>query len=371
MSGKIEPIVMPKWGLAMTEGTVVEWSVSEGDPIAPGQEILEIETTKLANVFEAPTGGTLRRRVAGDGETLPVGALLAVIADDEVGDDEIDAFVSGFVVEVAEDADDAAGPEPQRIDAGGRSIRYLEMGIGDTAPVVLIHGFGADLGAWMFVQPGLAENTATFALDLPGHGGSAKDVGGATLADFAETVAAFMTAREIGLAHFVGHSLGGGVAIEMALRFPASVSSLSLVAPSGLGPEINGAFIQGFIEAGRRKELKPVLEDLVADPSLISRDMVNDVLKFKRLDGVIPGLTAISEAAFGGGRQQTVLADRLGEIACPMQVIWGAEDKILPVSHADAFPGSTHILPNTGHMPHMEQAAEVTRLISALIADDG
>ena len=113
------------------------------------------------------------------------------------------------------------------------------------------------------------------------------------------------------------------------------------------------------------------MKTLVADPSLISRDMVNDVLKFKRLDGVIPGLTAISEAAFGGGRQQTVLADQLGAIACPMQVIWGAEDKILPVSHADAFPGSTHILPDTGHMPHMEQAAEVTRLISALIADSG
>ena len=369
MSGKIEPIVMPKWGLAMTEGTVVEWSVAEGDPVTPGQEILEIETTKLANVFEAPTGGTLRRRVAGDGETLPVGALLAVVADDDVGDDEIDAFVSGFVVEVDEDAEDAAGPEPQRIDAGGRSIRYLEIGAGETAPVVLIHGFGADLGAWMFVQPGLAETSATFALDLPGHGGSSKDVGGAMLSDFADTVAAFMEACGIGSAHLVGHSLGGGVAMEMALRFPASVSSLSLVAPSGLGPEINGAFIQGFIEAGRRKDLKPVLQDLVADPSLISRDMVNDVLKFKRLDGVVEGLNAISEAAFGGGRQQTVLADRLGEIACPMQVIWGADDKILPVSHAEAFSGGAHILANTGHMPHMEQAAEVTRLISALIAD--
>ncbi|MGI9414266.1 MAG: acetoin dehydrogenase dihydrolipoyllysine-residue acetyltransferase subunit, partial [Hyphomicrobiales bacterium] len=356
---------------AMTEGTVVEWSVAEGDPVTPGQEILEIETTKLANVFEAPTGGTLRRRVAGDGETLPVGALLAVIADDDVEDDEIDAFVSGFVVEVDEDAEAAAEPEPQRVDAGGRSIRYLEMGEGEDTSVVLIHGFGADLGAWMFVQPGLAETTRTYALDLPGHGGSAKDVGGATVSDFAETVAAFMAACGIGSAHLVGHSLGGGVAIEMALRDPASVASLSLVAPSGLGPDINGAFIQGFIEAGRRKELKPVLEELVADPSLISRDMINDVLKFKRLDGVIPALTAIAEAAFGGGRQQTVLADRLGEIACPVQVIWGADDRILPASHADAFSGAVHILPDTGHMPHMEQAAEVTRLISALIGQDG
>ena len=86
----ITPIVMPKWGLSMSEGTVVSWLVEEGTEVTVGLPILEVETDKIANAVEAPDPGLLRRRVAQAGELLPVKALLGVMAPAEVGDAEID-----------------------------------------------------------------------------------------------------------------------------------------------------------------------------------------------------------------------------------------------------------------------------------------
>src|SRR5262249_47406817 len=178
---EIAAITMPKWGLTMTEGTVVGWLKQQGQRFAEGEEILEIETPKITNVVEASSGGTLRRIVAQPGVTLPVGALLAVVAADEVPEGEIDAFVAGFAVsqpsaEVEAEAE-AEGAKPQDVEVAGRRLRYLELGEGDGIPVLLVHGFGADLNTWMFTQPAIATGRRTLALDLPGHGGSAKEVG--------------------------------------------------------------------------------------------------------------------------------------------------------------------------------------------------
>lgn len=74
----IQPIVMPKWGLAMAEGTLVGWSVGEGSDIQKGDEIAEIETTKITNVFESPVSGVLRRQITKGGEIVPVLSLIHI-----------------------------------------------------------------------------------------------------------------------------------------------------------------------------------------------------------------------------------------------------------------------------------------------------
>ncbi|MCG8707443.1 2-oxo acid dehydrogenase subunit E2 [Brenneria sp. 4F2] len=90
----IRVIEVPKWGLSMEEGTLNVWLIKEGDVFSAGQEVCEIESSKITNVLEAPFGGLLRRILVQPGETVPVSAPLALAADADVGDDEIDRFIA-------------------------------------------------------------------------------------------------------------------------------------------------------------------------------------------------------------------------------------------------------------------------------------
>ncbi len=109
---------------------------------------------------------------------------------------------------------------------------------------------------------------------------------------------------------------------------------------------------------------------LFAAPGAVSRDMVEELLRYKRLDGVEAALRGIAEAVFPGGRQRTVLAERLSELAQPVQVIWGREDRILPPAQSEGLPAHVAVatIAGAGHMPQMEAAAEVNRLIRAITA---
>src|SRR5690554_207390 len=119
----ITPIRMPQWGLEMTEGTLSNWHVSVGDSVSKGTEIADIETAKIVNALEAgqDMAGVVRRLVANIGDTLPVGGLLAVMADPAVDDAEIDAFVAAETGEApapaAAPAAAAPAPEPEAVPA--------------------------------------------------------------------------------------------------------------------------------------------------------------------------------------------------------------------------------------------------------------
>ncbi|MEM8496789.1 MAG: dihydrolipoamide acetyltransferase family protein [Pseudomonadota bacterium] len=89
-------IAVPKWGIEMVEGTVSTWLKEVGDTISKGDEVFEMESDKIVNVWEAPSAGVLRRRIAEEGDTLPVGELLGVIAPADVDDAAIDSFIADF-----------------------------------------------------------------------------------------------------------------------------------------------------------------------------------------------------------------------------------------------------------------------------------
>jgi pyruvate dehydrogenase E2 component (dihydrolipoamide acetyltransferase) len=362
-------ITMPKWGLAMEEGMLARWSAEEGATIAEGQEIMDIETSKIANVFESPVAGVLRRKVVGEGDTVPVGALLGVVAGPEVSDAEIDSFVADFAARFKPAAAGEAGaPAAETVAVGGRRLRHLRAGPESGEPIVLIHGFGADLGTWMFNHAALAEDRPVYALDLPGHGGSGKELDDGSVDALAAIVADYLDAAGIGPAHLVGHSLGGAIAAAIAHGRPDRVSALTLIAPAGLGEEIAADFIEGFIGESRARKLRPVIEMLVADPALVTADMVEEVLRYKRLDGATAALRTVADANFPGGRQGVSLRDRLAGIAVPVQVVWGEEDRILPVAHAEGLPASVKVvtLPGAGHVVHMEKAAAVNEVIRSV-----
>lgn len=362
----IHLVTMPKWGLAMTKGQVVGWLIEEGAEVRPGQEIVEIETEKILSSVEAATPGVLRRKVASQGDVIHVGGLLGVIAGPSASDSQIDRCVEDFQAHyVPEKADEeVAGPILETADVHGSRIRYLRHGEGAES-AILIHGFGGDLNTWMFNQEGLAARYSVYALDLPGHGSSSKQVGDGTLAGFAKVLEGFMDSIGVSKAHLVGHSMGGAVAAIFALSHPERCSSLTLIASAGLGPEIDGEYIRGFVSATRRNELRRELEKLFADSRLITRQLVDDTLKYKRLDGVEAALRTIASQFCPSDRQSVILREQMIQLRMPILVLWGSEDRILPVSHALNLPAHvrTEILPDHGHMVQMEAASKVNMVI--------
>lgn len=372
MSDRILALTMPKWGLSMEEGTVAEWEVSEGDTIAEGDEVVFIETSKITGPLESPVAGVLRRIVARPGAVLPVGALLAVVCDAELEVASIDAFVSefqaNFVPEEVSEGESAAAA--QTIEVDGRNLSYLltspEKDEGAT-PVLLVHGFGGDRNTWLFNNDELAKDRSVYAIDLPGHGESSKNLGDGGQELFTRSVIGFLDALNIEEVHVVAHSMGGAIALSVATSHPARVASLALLGACGLGEGINYDFIEGFISAQRRKEVKPVLEQLFPNPELVTRDMIDNVLKFKRLDGVPEALRKVADAFFPGGRQAVEFRDTLGDLEQRLLVIWGSEDSIVDPADAQGLPSSVevHVLDGVGHIPQMEAPHEVNRLIRA------
>jgi pyruvate dehydrogenase E2 component (dihydrolipoamide acetyltransferase) len=230
-----------------------------------------------------------------------------------------------------------------------------------------IHGFGCDADRWLFTQQPLSAVASVYALDLPGHGQSSKILRDAGVPALADVVIAFMDAVDVTQARLIGHSLGGAIALQAAVAHPQRVSALNLIAPAGLGPEINSEYIKGFITTDNRKEMKVLLQQLVADPELVNRGLVNDMLQFKRIDGVPAALTAIAAGFVAGDGQCFNLRDKLSDLSQPVHVIWGAEDKIIPASQADNLPSSVKVdvLPNAGHLVQLEAAGQVNSLLGA------
>ncbi|MEY2687966.1 MAG: Dihydrolipoyllysine-residue acetyltransferase component of acetoin cleaving system [Pseudomonadota bacterium] len=366
----ITPIVMPKWGLEMREGTIAAWLVEEGTRIAVGQPILDVETDKISNAVEAPDPGLLRRRVARSGDTLPVKALLGVLAELAVSDADIDAYIAAYEVPAA-GVDDDAGPAFDWTSVNGIKVRHARRGPESGVPVLFIHGFGGDLGNWLFNLDAIAEVAPVIALDLPGHGQSDPRLPGATLAELAGFVADFLDAIEVPRVHVVGHSMGGAIAARLALDQPMRVASLTLVNSAGLGPEINTGYIDGFVASASRRELKPVVEQLFADPSLVTRQLVDELLRYKRLDGVPELLGRLARTLFAGGRQTELPALELDGRGVPVAVVWGASDRIIPASHArNAPPGAkVAVLAGAGHMAMMEKASDFNALLRGHIAE--
>jgi len=368
MPEKITPIVMPKWGLTMKEGTLSAWHVAEGQTIKPGQEIMDVETDKIANAVEAADGGLLRRRVAQIGQVYPVKSLLGVMAPVDVPDAEIDTYISGFKVPISTSDEEEEATLYHFVETPSGRIRYVQRS-GEGAPILFIHGFGGDLNNWLFNIDALAGSGPVFALDLPGHGGSTKAIAKPGLDALAAAVVEFMDALKLSAAHLIGHSMGGAVAGVVALQEPRLVRSLTLISPAGLGQEINAKYIDGFVASESRRDLKPVLQYLFADAELVSRSMVEDLLKYKRLDGVQAALRGLASALFKDGRQGRNLAEDLAKLTLPIQVVWGAKDAIIPAAHAKALPNArVEIIDAAGHMAQMEAAGRVNDLIKAQVA---
>lgn len=249
---------------------------------------------------------------------------------------------------------------------GGGELRLLEGGEG--RPVVLLHGRGNAASMWLPLLPELARRHRVLAVDLPGFGCSSVPQGPLKTAEdglrfFVEPVEAVLSALAPGPMTLVGHSLGGLVALELALRRRVPVGRLVLVDAMGLGPEM-ARDARLFFRVGPERVAR------VLGPKLFRRlAPLPDTAENRRMEALAYELLTVP-----GGRPEATRAfntlvpltggvfhrfERLGEVKLPTLLYWGEQDTVLPVSLAEAalkiMPEARLVRVPAGHSPHLEQ----------------
>jgi 2-hydroxy-6-oxonona-2,4-dienedioate hydrolase len=261
--------------------------------------------------------------------------------------------------------------EEHRIEVEGLSTRYMTVGEGP--PMVLLHGAGNNALDWRWVVPTLAATHKVYAPDLPGSPDTARPAADYSPAFFERFVAAFVDALGIGQATFVGNSLGGLIALRVALSEPARVTALVLVDSAGLGYAVNPAFtsvnVPGLVEAAMPFWRTPVGAHQRAwgrtallfahPPESVPREWLTEQRRLALSPGYLEAHLSVLRALVGPGGQREVLVDRLSSLKIPTLVLWGARDRVFPESHAREAvarlrEGSLALIPDCGHMPHVE-----------------
>ena len=187
----------------------------------------------------------------------------------------------------------------------------------------------------MFNHEALAAERRVIALDLPGHGESGKAWCAATSMNSAAACWPCSTTSTWNR-YTWPVTPWGAVALNCARLAPQRVLSLSLIGSAGLGEEINGDYLRGFVGAANRNALKPQLVQLFSDPALVTRQMLEDMLRYKRLEGVDAALRRLLDNLFADGRQRNDLRAVASEGRQPVLAIWGSDDAIIPARHAEA-----------------------------------
>ena len=245
-------------------------------------------------------------------------------------------------------------------------LNQLEItGKSNIAKIVLLHGFGGEASQWKPLMKALeAEGLSSIALDLPGHAGSLNypDAGSAKVA--AQAVIATLDGQ--GPFHFVGHSFGGAVIALIALFKRDLVASLTFLAPGGFGPEINAAVLKQFGAVRIRPELMDVIGNFFAPRYTIARSTLDRFSGFRVRGGQTDMMIKISAMiTTPEGTQGTLPLAKVAALDIPSTVIWGDQDKIVPVSQAHNLPDAqVKILPGVGHTLY-EEAFGVVRDVIA------
>jgi pimeloyl-ACP methyl ester carboxylesterase len=263
----------------------------------------------------------------------------------------------------------------------GHRVFYRSAGSGPV--VVLVHGITSTSATWANVLPYLAERFTVIAPDLLGHGESAKPRGDYSLGAYASGIRDLLIALGHERATFVGHSLGGGVAMQLAYQFPEHCERLVLVSSGGLGRDIT-VLLRAASLPGSELVLPLLVNERVLGAGRVAGRLLGRIGLRVHTDvgEVLRGHASLSDgearAAFlhtlrtivDPGGQRVDASDRLYLAqAIPFLLVWGERDPIIPVEHACAahrlVPGSRlELFPNAGHFPHLDDPLRFVRALT-------
>jgi pimeloyl-ACP methyl ester carboxylesterase len=266
-----------------------------------------------------------------------------------------------------------------------RSVAYVGGGKGPV--LLLIHGMAGSSENWRGVLEPLADRHMVIAPDLPGHGGSAGGPGDYSLGSLATGLRDLLLALGHERATLVGHSLGGGIAMQFVYQFPEMVERLVLVSSGGLGPEVSpvlraaalpGAdlFIGATASVGRRvggaigRGLGTIGMQPGPDLAEVARGYASLAEPRRR-----KAFLATLRSVVGTEGQRVSASDRLYLAeSIPVLIVWGAGDQIIPVRHGEdahrALAGSRlEIFEGAGHLPQLEQPGHFISVLERFLAE--
>lgn len=258
---------------------------------------------------------------------------------------------------------------------------------GNGPALLLLHGLACDHSTWDRVIKPLSRDHTVIAPDLLGHGKSAKPRGDYTLGGYANAMRDLLSVLGIERATVIGHSLGGGIAMQFAYQYPELTERMVLVAPGGLGREVSPvirlATVPGFHQ----------VMGLLTLPGI--RHVNQTALRIAHA-ARLPGTRDIDEVAAvydsfrdadaraAAGQILRSVVDLRGQIvtmtnraylteAIPLAVIWGAQDPIVPVSQARTVAAlvpdaQVEIIEDSGHFPHRDHPAQFLRIVGDFLA---
>lgn len=283
---------------------------------------------------------------------------------------------------------DLRTPLPMRhVDVGGIDVAYVDSG-GDGPPIVLVHGLSSSLGFWEHQVPTLSRTHRVLALDLPGYGASGRPDAPFTPPWYADVVSGFMDALGVPSAVVLGHSMGGQIALTLALDHPGKVDALVLSAPAGFerfSPGTAG-FVKDWWHEGRaleatEEELRHTFTRVVfnrpdegVERFLEERVRLRDTPEF--------AATSVAVSRSIAGMFDHPVLDRLGGIGVPTLIVFGTDDRMIPnpiftggrtrsiaeAGHAAIAGSELVMIPGAGHTVHHDAPVEFDAAVQQFLA---
>lgn len=255
---------------------------------------------------------------------------------------------------------------------GNYNIRHLESGNSDRA-IVLLHGLGASAERWLQVMPYLAECYRVIAPDIVGFGRSDKPTVDYTVEFFSKFLDEFINHVSVeNPINIMGSSLGGRIAIEYAIQNAHDIEKMILVAPAGINEEPTEA-LHSYIQAA----LHPTIEDakkaflmLAGNNRVIEQDVISDFVN--RM--LLPNSRLSFMSSLLGLKKSSLTKERLGKISNQTLIIWGKDDKVIPVENATRFStsikNSKHLeMEKCGHTPFVDEPELFSKIVLRFLSE--